>query len=154
MKIQKYLLLFVGLTLVLMLMAGCGKPQATPDPNAPKPSNPGGVGQAVNLKGDAGTGASIFSENCAICHGDLGKGGIANPGSVEDVPTLNPIDPGLVNSNPEVFAMNLDLFIEHGSTPEGTPAKSMPAFGDQGILTPQQIADVIAYIIQLNTPQQ
>jgi mono/diheme cytochrome c family protein len=43
------------------------------------------------------------------------------------------------------------LFIEHGSTPEGdNPAKSMPAWGDNNTLTPQQIADVIAYIMSLN----
>ena len=46
---------------------------------------------------------------------------------------------------------NVDLFLEHGSRPEGdAPAKVMPAWGDQGILTPQQIADVIAYVISLN----
>jgi len=154
MKTRQYLIQFIGLLLVLVFAAGCGKSQPTPDPNAPKPSNPGGVGKAVALKGDSGDGASIFSQNCAVCHGDLGKGGVANPGAEEDVPTLNPIDPALKNSNLEVFAMNLDLFIEHGSSPAGTPAKIMLAFGDQGILTPQQIADVIAYIIRLNTTEQ
>ena len=51
----------------------------------------------------------------------------------------------------KTFATNLDLFLEHGSTPEGTnPTFSMPAWGDKKLLTPQQIADVIAYVISLN----
>jgi hypothetical protein len=67
------------------------------------------------------------------------------------VPTLNPIDPTLKSPVPALFAYNLDLFLEHGSTPAGpSPAKSMPAWGDSGGLTPQQIADAIAYLISLN----
>jgi mono/diheme cytochrome c family protein len=35
--------------------------------------------------------------------------------------------------------------------PEGfEPTRNMPAWGDNGALTPQQIADVIAYIMSLN----
>jgi mono/diheme cytochrome c family protein len=57
----------------------------------------------------------------------------------------------MVNADPKVFATNIDLFIEHGSTPEGdNPAKTMKALGDEKKLTPQQIADVIAYVISLN----
>jgi mono/diheme cytochrome c family protein len=53
-----------------------------------------------------------------------------------------------------VFARTLDLFIEHGSTPEGpNPKDVMAAWGDDGKLTPQQIADVIAYIVSLNPPE-
>jgi mono/diheme cytochrome c family protein len=45
----------------------------------------------------------------------------------------------------------LDLYIEHGSKPEGdNPTKLMAGFGDQQLLTQQQIADVIAYIMSLN----
>ena len=41
--------------------------------------------------------------------------------------------------------------MEHGSTPEGSnPILTMPAWGDKMLLTPQQIADVIAYMISLN----
>ncbi len=81
-----------------------------------------------------------------------GQGGINNPGSNDGtIPPLNPIDDTLVNADPKVFAYNIDLFIEHGSTPSGTnPKETMPAWGDQHKLTPQQIADVIAYVISLN----
>ncbi len=81
-----------------------------------------------------------------------GKGGIANPGSEDGtVPALNPIDPTLYSKDARQFAQNIDLFIEHGSTPEGkNPPFKMTAFGAQRTLTQQQIADVIAYVIGLN----
>ena len=119
----------------------------------PRPSNPGGPGEALNLTGDAASGAQIFQTNCVPCHGPEGMQGVANPGTDDgSVPTLNPIDPALVDPDPKTFALNLDLFIQHGSTPAGpNPAISMPAWGDQGALEQQQIADVIAYLISLNT---
>jgi mono/diheme cytochrome c family protein len=93
-------------------------------------------------------------DNCQKCHGDQGQGGIDNPGSDDGtIPPLNPIDATLIDKDPKVYATNLDLFIEHGSTPAGTnPKETMPAWGDENKLTPQQIADVIAYIIRLNQP--
>jgi mono/diheme cytochrome c family protein len=126
-----------------------------PSGETARPSNPGGPGPAATMTGDATAGAQIFASNCQACHGDQGTGGVANPGSTDgSVPPLNPIDETLVNKDPKVFAYNLDLFIEHGSTPEGdNPQISMPAWGDQGKLTPQQIADVIAYVMSLNPPK-
>ncbi len=117
-----------------------------------RPSNPGGPGAAVNLTGNATNGAQLFTTNCQQCHGPQGKGGVPNPGSTDGtVPPLNPIDPTILSQDPKVFAYNVDLFVEHGSTPDGSnPKLVMPAWGDQKLLTPQQIADVIAYIISLN----
>jgi mono/diheme cytochrome c family protein len=106
------------------------------------------------LTGDPQAGAQIFADNCKKCHGDQGKGGVANPGSDDGtVPPLNPVDnpEGFRTNDPAQFAQILDSFIEHGSTPEGdNPKEVMDAWGDKGKLTPQQIADVIAYIISLN----
>ena len=117
-----------------------------------RPSNPGGPGTAINIKGDVNSGMQIYATNCQTCHNTDGKGGIPNPGSSDGtVPPLNPVDPTLTNSDFKTFATNLDLFIEHGSTPEGTnPTLTMPAWGDKEALKPQQIADVIAYVISLN----
>ncbi len=119
-----------------------------------RPSNPGGPGPALNLVGDPKAGALVFAANCTPCHNQQGRGGVVNQGSTDGtVPALNPIDPTLVNKDPKVFAYNLDLFIQHGSTPDGDkPALSMPPWGDQKRLTDQQIADVIAYVMSLNKP--
>jgi mono/diheme cytochrome c family protein len=118
----------------------------------PEPSNPGLPGSAVGLSGDPVSGETLFKTNCATCHGDAGKGGVANPGSNDEtVPSLNPIDPLLKDPNYNVFAKNIDLFIQHGSVPEGpNPFRTMPGWGDHNAITQQQIADVIAYIISLN----
>ena len=80
------------------------------------------------------------------------KAEFSNPGSSDGtVPPLNPIDPLLKDPDPKVFAVNIDLFIQHGSVPEGiSPFRTMPGWGDQNGLTQQQIADVIAYVISLN----
>lgn len=117
-----------------------------------RPSNAGGPGDAVNLKGDVASGEKVFAKNCALCHGDQGKGGVKNAGSDDgEVPPLNPIDSTLIDKDPKVYATNLDLFIEHGSKPEGeNPTLQMIAFGDEKKLTAQEIADVIAFLMSLN----
>ncbi len=117
-----------------------------------RPSNPGGPGPALDLVGDPTSGAKIFVDNCQKCHGEQGQGGVKNPGSDDGtVPALNPIDETLIDKDPKVYACDLDLFIEHGSTPQGSkPQQVMAAAGDTKQLTPQQIADVIAYVISLN----
>jgi mono/diheme cytochrome c family protein len=123
-----------------------------PSDSVPRPSNPGGPGLAMSLTGDPEAGKLVFEANCQICHNVEGRGGNPNPGSADGtVPPLNPIDPLLKSSDPKEFASNLDLFVEHGSRPEGpNPTFSMLAWGDQQMLAPQQIADVIAYVMQLN----
>jgi mono/diheme cytochrome c family protein len=123
-----------------------------PGEDVARPSNPGGPGPAVDLQGDINHGKEIFVAQCEFCHGAEGKGDLPNPGTTDGtVPPLNPIDPTLVNPDYKTFAYNLDLFLEHGSVPEGTePVRSMPAWGDNRALTPQQIADVIAFVISLN----
>lgn len=137
-----------------LVSVSSGTAEATPAAaeEVARPSNPGGPGPAINLKGDPSAGAQVFATNCQVCHGAEGKGGNPNPGSDDGtIPSLNPIDPTLVDANPKVFATNLDLFVEHGSTPAGkNPTFSMIAWGDKQLLTPQQIADVIAYVISLN----
>ncbi len=158
MKKSLYGLIAILLIATLFLAACSSTEGNTKDESgeAAKPSNAGGPGEAVNLKGDAAQGQQIFANNCVACHGEQGKGGIANPGSKDGtVPPLNPIDSTMVSSDYKTFATNIDLFVQHGSVPEPTqagvtPALQMKAFGDQNLLTQQQIADVIAYVISLN----
>ncbi len=127
--------------------------QAAVVPNCGKSNcNQPGTAITQNLTGDPAAGAQVFTANCGTCHGDQAKGGVANPGSTDGtVPALNPIDTMFDQNGPKAFALAVDLFVEHGSTPEGpSPTLKMPAFGDNKLLTPQQIADVIAYIMSLN----
>jgi cytochrome c len=152
MMMRKYRLKLQVSVVILLLLAACTG-VATPDPNAPKPSKPGGTGEALKLKGSPGSGEAVFASKCEECHGEAGRGGITDTGAeTGEVPVLNPIAASLYNSDARVFAANLDLFIEHGSVPKGAPNRIMLAYGDYGLLTPQQIADVIAYIISLNAP--
>jgi mono/diheme cytochrome c family protein len=156
---KKYwLFALVSLVLVAALLGACS-PKSSESGEVARPSNSGGPGDAVNLTGDPTKGAEVFKTNCVACHGDEGKTGIANPGSVDGtVPALNPIDDTLINADAKTYATNLDLFVEHGSTPEAekgaTPTVSMTAFGDTKVLTSQQIADVIAYVMSLNPPKK
>jgi hypothetical protein len=48
-------------------------------------------------------------------------------------------------SDARTFAIHIDLCLEHGSTMEGDkPSRNMLIFGDEKILIPQKIADVIS----------
>jgi mono/diheme cytochrome c family protein len=91
----------------------------------------------------------VFVQNCAVCHGQDGKGGVPNPGTEDEtIPSLSPIDEMFSTDNAAEFAKQLDLYLEHGSKTGGK--EDMPDWGDTGKLQPQQIADVIAYLISLN----
>jgi mono/diheme cytochrome c family protein len=127
-------------------------PPGAPTPEPARPSMPGEAGHAVSLEGDADQGRPMFGRYCAKCHGPEGVQGVCNPGSDDgSVPALNPIDPTIANPDPTVFGTNVDLFIEHGSIPEGSaPMVMMPSFGDSNMLTDQEIAALIAYVIGLN----
>ena len=130
-----------------------GQPQSIPVdgpafiPNMGAPKNPVPADAASIARGQ-----ERFDINCTICHGPQGKDDVPNPGSDDGtVPPLNPIDSLLVDPDYKTFATNIDLFIQHGSRPEGpSPYRTMPGWGDKGAITQQQIAAVIAYIISLN----
>jgi mono/diheme cytochrome c family protein len=137
----------------ILIVVPTGIPAETPaQEEVARPHTPGGPGEAISLTGDPTSGGKIFSDHCQICHGEAGTDNVVNPGSDDGtVPPLNPIDPTLVNSDYQTFAYNLDLFLQNGSVPEGPNAAfQMPAWGADGGLTQQQIADVIAYLISLN----
>src|SRR5579859_5981858 len=152
----------VGLGLVQASLVLAAAP--TPNPLAPGP-NPvtspvPGVditvpGPAAAIHGDPLAGGVKFATMCASCHGPQGTVGITNPGSSDGtVPVLNPIDPGFVadsNGDAAIFARELDVFLQHGSRPAGpSPLITMPGFGDHHLLPQSDIADLEAYVMQLN----
>jgi len=112
----------------------------------------GGPGPAASMSGDANQGRPDFGQHCAFCHGPEGVQGLPNSGSDDgSVPVLSPIDPEIANSDASVFAANVDLYLQHGSVPEGSdPLLLMPPFGSREMLSQEEIADLIAYVLQLN----
>jgi len=130
---NKVFFVLAVLAMVALLLTACGVDKTKP-------------GTAVNLTGDPVAGKVVFDANCAKCHGAAGVGGVSNPGSADEtVPGLAPIDPGFNT------VASMDLEVQHGSEPEGNnPTLQMAAYGDKNLLTQQQIADVIAYVLSLN----
>jgi len=94
---------------------------------------PGGEGGAPTAgavaEGDPEAGATIFTQNCMVCHGENAAGGTVGPSLVR----------------PEVAAQD-DAFY-HDVIAHGRPGTAMPAW--EGRLNEQQISDVIAYIRSL-----
>jgi mono/diheme cytochrome c family protein len=121
-------------------------------PDAPIAPDAGDPGQAASMSGDAAQGEPDFGRYCAFCHGPEGVQGLPNPGSDDgSVPVLNPIDPEIAAADPNAFAANVDLYLEHGSIPEGSdPLLMMPPFGAREILSQEEIANLIAYVLKLN----
>jgi ubiquinol-cytochrome c reductase cytochrome b subunit len=110
------------------------------------------TGPAAKIIGSAARGAELFKTKCSSCHGSEGKDNVPNPGSDDGtVPSLNPIDEELSNRDPQLFAENIDRFIQHGSIPSGpNPQLRMPNFGDNNVLTQPQISNLEAYLLRLN----
>ncbi|MGA7827018.1 MAG: cytochrome b N-terminal domain-containing protein [Geobacteraceae bacterium] len=145
-QLVEYLLSLTGATPAISTGA---TPLALPEVSASSTQVPG---KAAFIIGSAEHGTVLFEKNCAACHGPRGADKVPNPGSADGfVPLLQPIDRALYNKNPQLFASAIDLIIQHGSRPEGPrPALIMPAFGDTRAMTQQEIADLEAFILDLN----
>ena len=93
-------------------------------------------------QGDAVAGAALYSRyGCVNCHGPNGLGGVPNPQSPDGtIPPLSGADFRTQFNTPAKIA---DV-IRSGSVIGRAPIVSMPHWG--GILSPTQIADLIAYI--------
>lgn len=128
-------------------------PLALPEVNAASVLVPG---KAAFVIGSAKHGAVLFEKNCGSCHGPRGGEKVPNPGSREGfVPVIQPIDRALYNDDPQLFAIAVDLIIQHGSIPEGpNPALIMPAFGDTQAMTQQEISNLEAFILEVNGVQR
>jgi ubiquinol-cytochrome c reductase cytochrome b subunit len=107
---------------------------------------------AEDIIGDANHGRVLFEVECRSCHGEKGQDHVANPGSTDGtVPALAPIDRALFSSDPSEFTKRIDPFPQNGSTPAGPgPRLRMPAFGATHALTQEEIANIEAYVLELN----
>jgi mono/diheme cytochrome c family protein len=121
----------VGLLLalpLLLLAAGCGfegtvsaTPQTIVGTVAAPPAQP-----VTNLKGDPTAGKAVFaSAGCGGCH------------TLKDAGSTGTVGPNLDQRKPALAKVLLR--VTYGKSP-------MPSF--KGQLTPQQIADVAAYVVQ------
>jgi mono/diheme cytochrome c family protein len=112
----------------------------------------GPPGPAAYIIGSPERGIVWYTQVCLFCHGPEGTGNIPNPGSEDGkIPALNPINMNLSSRDPLAFAVKIDRFLQHGSVPQGpNPKFQMPAFGDNRELSQQAVANLEAYILQLN----
>lgn len=89
------------------------------------------------------TGATLFGDNCAVCHGARGRGG-------KGYPALT--DPAwLWGGAPEDIAETLRVGIN--SSHEETRTSQMMAFGRDQLLDRATILNLVAYVQSLSDPQ-
>jgi mono/diheme cytochrome c family protein len=108
----------------------------TYEPPVPAPPKPAVVIPPVaEVDGDPNVGYTLFQQNCAVCHGEDGRGRVGATLTT----TFSGIEPG-------AFA------VETIST--GVEGTYMPAFAQSngGPLTDQQINDVAAYVLSQQHP--
>ena len=86
-------------------------------------------------------GAAAFKVNCVQCHGSGAAGFVGYP-------NLND-DDWLWGGSPEAIYVTLKNGIRFTQNPE-TRDSMMPAFGADGILTPEQIGQVANYVVSLS----
>lgn len=89
------------------------------------------------------TGARLYSDNCALCHGPSGEGARGFPSLVDDQ--------WLWGSGAETILETLRVGINSGASE--SRASVMPAFGRSGMLTSEQIRDVSEYVRSLSTAE-
>ena len=86
------------------------------------------------------TGRTLFVDNCAACHGVNGTGGPGFPDLTAKA--------WLWGGEPETIAETIRVGIN--STNDDTRVSQMLAFGRDGVLDREQIADVVAYVRSLS----
>jgi mono/diheme cytochrome c family protein len=135
--------------LVPLLVVGFGlsavaASSPSPSAGASPEASPGASQQAgqggSNLPGDPTKGQQIYNQNCTSCHGASLEGGIGPP--------LNPIK-NLGNTKDPLAPDYLVTVITDGLSGVGGYGQ-MPAKGNCGKCTDDDIKNVAAYIIQQN----
>lgn len=86
------------------------------------------------------SGPALFKDNCAVCHGQQGEGGLYFPRLTDDS--------WLWGDDVDGILKTLQVGINTGMP--GTRVAIMPAFGSTGILTGQEIEQVSTYLRSLS----
>jgi mono/diheme cytochrome c family protein len=97
------------------------------------PSGPTRTVATLTQPGNAATQSTVYADNCAVCHGDEGKG----DGPI--AASLTPRPPDLTQSE-LVGTMSEEELMEYVSVGKG----AMPGFGK--ILTEEQLRGVVAWL--------
>jgi mono/diheme cytochrome c family protein len=121
-------LLLANLAAVLVLAAGaagCGGDDDDDDDAEASEAPPATDTAGAGAEGDAAAGKTVFTDNCGSCHTLADAGTSGNTG-----PNLDDLQPSFETVQQQVVS----------------GGGAMPAFGDDGLLTDQQIADVSAYV--------
>jgi mono/diheme cytochrome c family protein len=140
MRVTRGVLLALAVPAFVLLTAVSTLAATSPSPSAGGSTAASG---STTFPGDPSKGATVFQQNCAVCHGAAGEGGIGA--------TLNPIEPlAGVSSQQAITPQFLIDIITNGRNPKpGDPKQTMmPSWN--GKLSEQDIKDVASYIIQLN----
>lgn len=85
------------------------------------------------------SGPALFRDNCAMCHGQQGEGGLYFPRLTDNS--------WLWGDAPENIYTTLSVGINSGV--ENSRAAMMPAFGDFGILNSEQVTNIATFIRSL-----
>jgi mono/diheme cytochrome c family protein len=104
-----------------------------------------GATASGGLPGDPTKGSQLYGQNCSSCHGSNLEGGIG--------PKLNPIQ-NLGNTKNPLDPNYLITTITNGLRGVGGFTTEMPPKGGNASLTPQDVADIAAFIIQSNKSGQ
>ena len=131
MRVTRGLLLLFGIPAFFLLTALSTLADTSPSPAST-------ASGTTTLPGDPAKGQTLFSQNCATCHGASLEGGIG--------PALNPIEklPSVANPLDPNYLIGI---ITNGRTENG---RVMPPKGGNPSLTEQDVKDLAAYIIQAN----
>jgi cytochrome c oxidase cbb3-type subunit 3 len=86
------------------------------------------------------TAHQLFGDNCAACHGQQAQGGVGFPRLTDDAWLWGGTVPDIMET----------LRVGINSTDPETRVSQMLAFGKDGMLTPEQITTVVAYVRSLS----
>lgn len=105
--------------------------------------NPAGIGLPAG-EGTASTGAAIYAQKCALCHGSRGEGQGPYPQLIGRVPA-----PGFVFAGDAKAPKTIGNYWPYATTVYDYVRRTMP-FNAPGSLTPTETYALVAYLLSEN----